>query len=135
LRSVSKAIKNIAVFSLWLAGLVIITHLLIPHDHHFDSSACSKEEVCQANNTKHPVKTPGFPLHCHGLNELAFEKMSFNVVVNQNFPTCLLFIAGFINSGIQASGGTSIKLKDFSNPFTDHDFLRLPPFRAPPSLI
>jgi hypothetical protein len=132
---VSKWSKNIAVFSVWLAGLVIIAHLLIPHDHHFDSSAFSKDDSCQTENTKHPAKTPGFPFHCHSLNDLAFEKISYNLVVSQVIPIFDLFLVSFSDSVITASNSLDSQIRDFHKPLIDIDFLRLSLLRAPPAMI
>jgi hypothetical protein len=132
---VSKVFKNIAVFSLWLAGLVIIAHLLIPHDHHSDCSVFNKENDCHADNTKLPVKSPAFPLHCHALNDLTFEKTATIFFVNNNIPTCDLFILSFVESAISASASSYINLRDFHIPLIETDFLRLSSFRAPPALV
>lgn len=133
--SVSKVFKNIAVFSLWLAGLVIIAHLFIAHDHHSDCSVFNKENDCHADNTKLPAKSPAFPLHCHALNNLTFEKTATIFFVNNNIPTCDLFILSFFDSAISVSSSSYIKIKDFQKPLIETDFLRLSPLRAPPSLI
>ena len=130
----SKVLKNIAVFSLWLAGLVIIAHLLIPHDHHSDSGFNNGND-CHASNTGHPANSPGFPMHCHALNDLTFEKTSPIFVVHNNIPTCELFILNFVESAIPVSSFSYIKIKDFHKPLIETDFLRFSPFRAPPALV
>jgi hypothetical protein len=132
---VSKWSKNIAVFTLWLAGFVIIAHLLIPHDHHFDSSSLSKDDSCQTENTQHPAKTPGFPFHCHGLNDLTFEKISSNLVVSQVIPIFDLFPVSLSDAVITTSNSLDSKIKDFHKPLIDIDFLRLSLLRAPPAMI
>jgi len=133
--SVSKVLKNIAVFSLWLAGLVIMAHLMIPHDHHSDCSVFSKENECHAENTKLPVKTPVFPIHCHALNDLTFEKASVIIAVHNDFVTCDLFTVSFFDSAISNFDLPGIKIKVFTKPILETDFLRLSPFRAPPSYV
>jgi len=133
--SVSKVLKNIAVFSLWLAGLVIMAHLMIPHDHHSDCSVFSKENECHAENTKLPVKTPFFPIHCNALNDLTFEKASVIFVVHNDLVTCDLFTVSFFDSVVATMDLPGIKIKDFPKPLLETDFLRLSPFRAPPSIV
>jgi hypothetical protein len=132
---VNKVLKNIAIFSLWFAGLVIIAHLMIPHDHHSESSGFNKENEFHANNTELPAKAPVFPIHCHALNDLTFEKMSTNFVVYNDFPTCDLFLIRFFDQLVPTSTLSWNIIKDFQNPVLETDFLRLSPFRAPPSLI
>lgn len=129
----SKALKNIAVFSLWLAGLVIIAHLMIPHDHHSDCSVFNEENECHATNTDHPA--PAFPIHCHALNDLTFEKASPTIVVYNDFPTCDLFTMRFFDSVISKSALSGIKIKDSQNPVIETDILCLSPFRGPPSRV
>lgn len=131
----SKVFKNIAVFSLWLAGLVIMAHLAIPHDHHSDCSVFSKENECHADNTKLPVKAPAFPIHCHALNDLTFEKASVIIVVHNDYVACDLFTVSLFDSAISTLDLPGIKIKDFPKPILETDFLRLSPFRAPPSFV
>lgn len=128
----SKVFKNIAVFPLWLAGLVIIAHLVIPHDHHSDCSASNKENECHADNTGNPVKPSGFPLHCHALNDLTFERTSSNFVVCNNVPACDLFILSFIESSTLSTSFACIRIKDFQKSFTETDLCHFPSLRAPP---
>jgi hypothetical protein len=132
---VSKVFKNIAIFSIWMAGLVIVAHLLIPHDHHSDSSVFSKDNECRADNTKLPVKAPIFPFHCHALNDLTFEKTTPSFVIYNNFPVCDLFTIDFLDSVIPKTVSSRIRIKDFQTPVIETDFLRLSHFRAPPALV
>lgn len=131
----SKAFKNVAIFSLWMAGLVIIAHLLIPHDHHSDCSVFNKDNECRADNTKLPAKAPIFPFHCHALNDLTSEKATPSFVICNNFPVCDLFTFSFFDSGIPKIAFSRIRFKDFQTPVIESDFLRLSNFRAPPALI
>ena len=132
---VGKVLKNIAVFSFWLAGLVIIAHLMIPHDHHSECSVFNEENECHADNTKLPVKAPVFPLHCHALNDMTFEKASITIVVYKDFTACDLFTCSLFDAVISKSALSVIKIKDSQNPIIETDFLRLSPFRGPPSRV
>jgi len=132
---VSKVLKNIAIFSIWLAGLVIIAHLMIPHDHHSDCSVFSKENQCHADNTKLPVKVPVFPIHCHALNDLTFDKTNVTFVIYNNFPSSDLFLFSFFEKAIANSEICLIRINDFHSPLIVTEFLRLSPFRAPPTII
>lgn len=131
----NKVFKNIAVFSLWLAGLVIMAHLLIPHDHHSDSSVFNKDNECHAGNTSHPDKSPVFPMHCHALNDLTFEKTSSVIFVYNDIPAFDLFIVSLFDSVVPDIDLSRIKIKDFHKPLKETDFLRLSPFRGPPALV
>jgi len=132
---VGKAFKNLTVFSLWLAGLVIIAHLLIPHDHHSGSGIFDKEDTCHSDNAGHKHKSPVFPLHCHALNDLTFEKTSTVFVADNNIPSCNLFIQSVIDSKITPFYSSCFKIRDYQIPLIDIDFIRLSHLRAPPSLV
>ena len=130
-----KALKNIAVFSLWLAGLVIIAHLMVPHDHHSDCSVFNEENECHASNTALPASAPAFPLHCHALNDMTFEKAAITIVVYKDFTACDLFTFSLFDSVIPKSALSVLKMMDFQSPIIETDILFLSPFRGPPSLV
>jgi hypothetical protein len=132
---VHKVFKYTAVSLLWLAGLVILAHLFVAHDHHSECSVFVQADDCHANNTGHPVKSPVFPFHCHVLNDLTFEKTAPVYFVNNNIPTCDLFILNLFDSTHSVSSIPTIKLTDFQKTLIEADFLCLSLFRAPPSLI
>ena len=116
--------------------MIIIAHLIIPHDHHSDSSVFSKYELCQNKNVDHhPIKSHGFPFHCHSLNDLTFEKNTTVIPVFTDIPLINFYIPDFVNSDIPDSPLSDIRIKDFHKPLIDIYFLRLAPLRAPPSLI
>jgi hypothetical protein len=69
----SKIFRYTSGFSLWLAGLIFIAHLVLPHDHHIADTFSNQDENCPASNKtdhNHPV----FPMHCHSFNDLTSEK-------------------------------------------------------------
>lgn len=132
----SRNSKNIAVYSLWIVGVIIIAHLLIPHDHHSDCSVFNNHELCQNNIfDHHPLKSHGFPIHCHSLNDLTLEKIATVLPVCNGIQSINLFIPGFVNQDIPDSPLSEIRIKDFHKPLLDTYFLRFAPLRAPPSLI
>ena len=51
---------------LLVAGLVIFTHSVIPHDHHYDV-ACDTEQ-----HEEHSSQSDS-PMHCHFLNDIVFD--------------------------------------------------------------
>jgi hypothetical protein len=72
-------------FSLWLAGLIFIAHLVLPHDHHIAGTLSNQDENCpDSNSTAH--HHPGFPVHCHAFNDLASEKAIIYLFSNYIHP-------------------------------------------------
>ncbi len=65
--------RKIQHFSLLLAVLIIIAHMVIPHDHHLAGTIPGQDETCpySKNNTGNHK---GFPVHCHAFNDLNAEK-------------------------------------------------------------
>lgn len=128
----SKIFKNISVFSLWLAWLVITAHLIIPHDHHLADSFTSKDDSCPVSNGK-TDHSSGFPIHCHAFNDLNSEKaityfftcnIQYNDIVISSFFDPLAFELQF----------HYIPIIDLRESFPDPYLLELSQFRAPPSL-
>jgi hypothetical protein len=56
---------------LLVALLVMILHMIIPHDHHDSEVGRIGSCTVPASNHEHPV----FPAHCHALNVLVSEKI------------------------------------------------------------
>ena len=69
-----KVTKYISVCSLWLAGLIMGAHLIIPHDHHLTDSYSNQDKNCPASENKSGHHT-GFPVHCHAFNDLTSDKV------------------------------------------------------------
>ncbi len=62
------------IFFLWLAGLIILLHAVIPHHHHFDSNFShqnddSQKILYQENNTGDS------PLHCYAFNDILNDQI------------------------------------------------------------
>jgi hypothetical protein len=64
---------NIIGLLLFLVGLIIFSHAVIPHDHHYDLSCDTKHH--QHHDTDHES-----PMHCHFLNDIVFD----DVVLTSN---------------------------------------------------
>ena len=62
------------VFCLWLAGLILNAHQIIPHDHHSAYTYADQDNKCPGSDTKHDHRS-GVPIHCHALNDLVLEKV------------------------------------------------------------
>jgi hypothetical protein len=129
---VKKIFKNTMIFPLWLAGLVIIAHLFIPHDHHSETSVFNMEEACHSKGNDSHHHSPFQPFHCHALNDLAFKNSSQVFVADPNFPICELSVLCFFDSETSASKLSKTILKDFRISLKDNDFSVSSPLRGPP---
>ena len=58
--------ENTRLFFVWVAGLLLLFHGLIPHQHHFDSVF------------EHKQTEENAPLHCHAFNDIVPEKISYS---------------------------------------------------------
>jgi hypothetical protein len=88
-------IKKIPVLFLWMAGLAINAHAIIPHDHHQFESIADQEDTCPAttHSTNHHS---GFPVHCHACNDLTSEK-AVGLAVLRNIQCTNFVITPFYN--------------------------------------
>jgi hypothetical protein len=127
-----KFLRDISKFSLWLAGIALVAHLAIPHDHHISDSFSDQNNNCPAERPGAEHHN-GFPIHCHAFNDLAAEKVvKYNSGVNNQY-----FFTDFIcDSDIHLNkvcAGIKIS-RDYTEPVPNYiltDFFRL---RAPPEL-
>jgi hypothetical protein len=63
-----------------LASLVIFTHAILPHHHHFDSLFSHHEE--EASDSCHQENHPEDKAeHCHAFNDLVVEKIRHSKTV------------------------------------------------------
>jgi hypothetical protein len=67
-------LKTVRVFLLFIAGLAITAHAIIPHDHHSADSVSVSGDSCPVSNNKSD-HNQGLPVHCHACNDLASEKI------------------------------------------------------------
>jgi hypothetical protein len=58
---------------LWVAGLTLSAHMLLPHDHHISDIYSHQDESCPVSDENSSHK-PAFPVHCHAFNNLTSEK-------------------------------------------------------------
>jgi hypothetical protein len=133
----NKIIKNTSAFFLLLAGLAIILHSIIPHDHHLAESCISQNDSCplSGNNTdNHGVNPSGSPVHCHAFNDLVSEKANTN-----NFSTLTkksdISAGNVIDQIAPDSEYISTIIVDQQRSLPDSHYLELSSLRAPPSLI
>ncbi len=67
--------RKIQHFSLLLAVLIIIAHMIIPHDHHLAGINPGQDDTCPYSKGE-TGNHKGFPIHCHAFNELSAEEAS-----------------------------------------------------------
>ena len=122
--------KDIAVFFLCVASLAIISHMIIPHDHHLMESAGSQEENCPVSND-HSNHHSGFPVHCHMCNDITSEKAVLLTAL-MNLDCNSIIITGLFDFTNLKLNTTSVKFYEFAGlPYNsenpDLSFLRAPP--------
>lgn len=122
-----KILKSISVFSLWIAGLTLSAHLLLPHDHHIDDTTSNQNKNCPVSNNK-----SGFPVHCHAFNDLTSEKSRPNQI-SQKIPFYFIAFSNFSDTSdfdLQIPCGG---ITDLQKPVFDSFTLELSLLRAPPA--
>ncbi len=72
-----KKYENITSILLLIVGLVIFSHSIIPHDHHYNSSVSDIEHHHHNDNDSGDE-----PIHCHYFNNIDFDKVRTNNVTN-----------------------------------------------------
>jgi hypothetical protein len=127
-----KVIKYIPVFSLWLAGLAFVSHLIVPHDHHSFETYTHQGEKCPVSNdnTGHHH---GLPVHCHAFNDSASEKaVIYNLVKNTQRDD--VSAIGPINAFVFDSEIFQSAVFDTNRSFPGPPLTGLSSLRAPPSV-
>jgi hypothetical protein len=128
----SKFLKYIPVFLLWLAGLTLCAHLIIPHDHHIADVSVIEDENCPASERESSHHS-GLPVHCHAFNDLVSERFrAFQILPDIQYN---------LNAFIRPSDETASDLPvycagiiDLQKPYIDSYALELFQLRAPPPL-
>jgi hypothetical protein len=72
----SKLFKKIKILLLLIAGFVILAHLFVPHDHHYDFSS-------NVEHHHHDNSSENEPFHCHFFNNIELSKVRTNSFVNK----------------------------------------------------
>jgi hypothetical protein len=67
--------------SLGIAALVMILHLLIPHDHHQENLCIHQDNTPVSENHHHNR----MPAHCHAFNDLTSEEKSIVIAKTVSF--------------------------------------------------
>jgi len=128
----NRIFKSIRGFFLLLAGLAIIAHMIILHDHHLSDPINGQKDSCPVSNGKSGHHT-GLPVHCHAFNDLAAEKISA-LNLKKNIRSGSVTIIQFPEFLVIELHAALIKNSDSRKPFPDIYFPDSSPFRAPPSV-
>ena len=130
--SVSSIFKSIRLLFLLFAGVAVISHMIIPHDHHFSYPESGVKDTCPIENERsghHPL----FPGHCHAFNDLSSENFPPVIIRqhNQDGIVTIIWFPDYIIPGVHISQ-TVLPASDkpFQQIFIPDLFL----FRGPPSI-
>lgn len=123
-----KIFKYLSVFSLWIAGLTLSAHLLLPHDHHIADTSSNQDKNCPASNNK-----SGFPVHCHAFNDLASEK-SRPIQISQNIQFYFIAFSSLSDASDFELQIPCVSVIDLRKPVFGSFTLELSLLRAPPAL-
>jgi hypothetical protein len=116
-----------------MACLVLLAHQITPHDHHSDSPVTAHADECPSHQheSDHPHSVP---IHCHALNDLAFDKLMPVLTFSTHLPVLNLLIFE-VSDPIAIV--TIINPKGFikeKEPLPIPEFLSSTSLRAPPAL-
>jgi hypothetical protein len=128
--TVSRIFKSIRLLFLLFAGMALLFHMIIPHDHHFSCPESGVRDSCPVQNERsdhHPL----LPGHCHAFNDLAAEKFSPVIIrqYNQYGIATIIWLPDYIIPGVHISP-TILPASD--KPFQQIFIPDLFPFRGPP---
>jgi hypothetical protein len=131
-KGMSRIIKKISVFFLWLAWLVLTAHMIIPHDHHLADSVTGQGDSCPLSPDK-SERHSGFPPHCHAFNDLTSEKATAFLMQDQVHHNDLFF-SDFTDIFVFELSTSPVTIFDIRKSFPDSNLLELSLLRAPPCL-
>ena len=123
-------IKSIRACFLLYAGLAIVMHMIIPHDHHLTGPVNGLKESCTLSHEKaghHPL----FPAHCFAFNDLAADRCS-PVILRQETQTSYASVIWHPNYALPGLTLSITIIESTGKPFPDIYIPDFSPFRAPP---
>ena len=120
--------KNIFTFFMLIIGLVIFSHSIIPHDHHYDVITDINHEEHHEKN-----KTENEPIHCHYFNDFVISNVT--VSAHYSYKQISKIISNISEFEIYFNRNTVLKVifySDFS--FLEYfSFIDISPTRGSPS--
>ena len=81
--------KYITAVFLLIINLIIITHGIIPHDHHYDNASDVEHH--------HNDNSDGTPFHCHFFNNIDFDEVRTNDFTNIIKKTPVVYTVSLSN--------------------------------------
>ncbi len=115
----------------WMAALVIILHLIEPHDHHKNEINHQEQDHC-SNPVEQSGSSSGMPVHCVILNDITIEKITPPFIADHHLPTIDLFFDSQPDFYAEDNVRITSLYIDYSVGITDEDFHIIPNLRAPP---
>lgn len=131
--NVNRIFKSLRHIFLLFAGVVIISHLIIPHDHHFSIQNNSLKDSCQMPDEK-SGRHPLLPAHCYAFNDLTAEKSTPLKIIRQLDQTGFATVIWFPDYLIPGQHISQTVLPASDKPFQQIYITDFFPFRAPPCL-
>jgi hypothetical protein len=129
--------KNIAIVLLWLAGLVIFSHEVIPHHHHFHSvythNHATHGDGCDHSHEEGEPFDDGSN-HCHAFNDITVERQSVVKIIqpqiefNFNLFLPLFLISEYVEEDVSFYSRLYYDVESDS----DQYLLSVSPHRGPP---
>jgi hypothetical protein len=123
-------IKLIRTFILLFAGLAIVMHMIIPHDHHLTVPVNGLKESCAMSHEKTGHR-PFFPEHCHAFNDMAADRLA-PVIVRLETQTSYASVIWKPDSSLPGLNVSFTIIENTGKPFPDIYIPDFSPFRAPP---
>jgi len=119
-------------FLTFLAGLIILTHAVVPHHHHLEISH-SSEERSNCKNTSNDKNTESADYHCHAFNVLVSNGTA-KFSLNQSSSAQFSFLIPLITSNIEFFPVQNItsKFLDYKAIFLKQLFVPAHALRGPP---
>jgi hypothetical protein len=128
-----RIIKNIQIFFLFLAGLVLNAHMMIPHDHHqADSDFC--REISYPVSKTGSAHHQGLPVHCHAFNDLTSGKVTTSFF-NKQTPVRDLILDCVFEGKVTERQFSVTRHVDVLNSSVAFGHPGLSSLRAPPTFV
>jgi len=115
----------------WMAALVIILHLIEPHDHHKNEISHQEQDQC-SNPIEQSGRSSGMPVHCVVLNDITIEKITPPFIAHHQLLTIDLFFDRQPDFCTEDNVCIISLYIDYSEGISDNDFYIIPNLRAPP---
>ena len=118
--------RNFISILLLFAGVVIFSHSVIPHDHHYNTT-------CDTEHHEHHDDGDDSPMHCHFLNDIVFDEViiSFNQVLIKDLPSSIITLFNILPQD-ELLTHENVSFVDSDNLPDCHAFIEHSPTRGSP---